>query len=276
MYQDYLILKNYSPRTVESYLRFGREFLDYCGRHKNLSLTYEDYARKYLLSLQKKGFCWTTINVYYSSLKLLCLKVFRKDWNVENLPRPRMPKTLPRILSIEEVIRLIESPRSLKHRIIILLMYSTGLRISEVLQLKIIDIDSNRLEIYVNQGKGQKDRMVAIPSKLLKLLREYYKKYHPKEYLFEGQGSTRQYSASSIRAILIRAQKNAKISKRVSPHTLRHCYATHHLECGTDIVFLKEQLGHTNLKTTARYIHLCRTRNRYIHHPIEQVAINIL
>ena len=131
---------------------------------------------------------WSSINGYYSAIKILCVKILRKEWNVDHLPRAKTAKKLPRILSQNEVVRLIESPHSLKHRMIIMLMYATGLRISEVLHLRLCDIDSDRNEIYVNQGKGAKDRIVRVPSKLIDILRVYYKRYRPKEYLFEGQG----------------------------------------------------------------------------------------
>ncbi len=276
-YQDYLVLKNYSKRTIDTYSRFTRDFLDYCSDHRGLSLSFEDYARKYLLSLQARDCSWSTINGNYSAIKILCVKVLKKEWKVDHLPRPKSIKNLPRILSQKEIIRLIESPRSFKHRTIIMLMYVTGLRISEVLHLKLSDIDSDRKEIFVNQGKGHKDRMVQVPSKLLDLLRQYYKVYQPKVYLFEGRGkTTRRYSAGSINKILSRTREKCKIAKTISPHTLRHCYATHHLECGTDLVFLKEQLGHTNIRTTAKYIHLCRERHRHVNHPIDQLTIKIL
>ena len=245
-YNEFLILKNYSQRTIHSYMRFVGEFLDYCKEVKKPSLLFENYVRSFLLKLQARGMSWSSINGYYSAIKILCVKVLRKEWNVDHLPRAKTAKKLPRILSQNEVVRLIESPRSLKHRMIIMLMYATGLRISEVLHLRLCDIDSDRNEIYVNQGKGAKDRIVRVPSKLIDILRVYYKRYRPKEYLFEGQGGSVKYSESSIRKIIIRARSKSKISKHVSPHSLRHCYATHHLECGTDIVFCNYSGGHAD------------------------------
>ena len=171
---------------------------------------------------------------------------------------------------------MIEAPSNLKHRVIIAFIYATGLRISETLNLKLSDIDSDRLELFIHQGKGNKDRIVRIPQKLLQLLRVYYKKYKPKNYLFEGAIEAQRYSSGSVRKILLRARKQTKITKPVSPHTLRHCYATHHLENGTDLVYLKEQLGHSKLMTTAKYIHLCQKRQRHINHPFEKLTINIL
>jgi site-specific recombinase XerD len=172
-------------------------------------------------------------------------------------------------------VRLIEAPRYFKHRVLIAFMYATGLRISEVLKIKLSDIDADRLELFVRQGKGNKDRIVRIPQKLLDLLRVYYKRFKPNEYLFEGATKAQGYSYGSVRKIIHRATSAAKITKSVSPHTMRHCYATHHLENGTDLVYLKEQLGHSKLMTTAKYIHLCQERQRHINHPIEKLTINI-
>ena len=236
---------------------------------------YQEYARSYILDLQGRGLSWSTINVQYSSLKLFCVKIKRDQWDVDHLPRPKKVKQLPRILSQQEVVRLIEAPSNFKHRVIIAFMYATGLRISETLNLKLSDIDSDRLEIFIHQGKGYKDRIVRIPQKLVDLLREYYKKYKPKQYLFEGAIATKRYSHVAVHKIIKKSKNLAKISKHVSPHTLRHCYATHHLENGTDLVYLKEQLGHSKLVTTAKYIHLCQKRPRHIKHPFEKLTINI-
>lgn len=157
------------------------------------------------------------------------------------------------------------------------MFYATGVRKSELVNIKISDIDSDRLELFVCQGKGNKDRIVQLPSCVIPILRVYYKAYRPKEYLFEGQSqSSSKYSTSSIDKILGRAKLNTKIRKRVCAHALRHCYATHHLESGTDLVFIKEQLGHRNLSTTEKYLHLCSEIPRQIHHPIEQLHLQVL
>jgi len=203
------------------------------------------------------------------------VKIKRDKWDMDHLPRPKTSKPLPRILSQQEVVRLIEAPSNLKHRVIIAFIYATGLRISETLNIKLSDIDSDRLELFIHQGKGNKDRIVRIPQKLLGLLRVYYKKFKPKNYLFEGVIEAQKYSSASVRKILLKARSRAKITKPVSPHTLRHCYATHHLENGTDLVYLKEQLGHSKLMTTAKYIHLCQKRQRHINHPFEKLTIKM-
>jgi integrase/recombinase XerD len=274
-YNEYLILKNYSSGTISIYLDTLRIFFDYCKEYCDASIDYQEYARRYILDLQSRGLSWSTINIQYSSLKLFCVKIKRDKWDMDHLPRPKNSKPLPRILSQQEVVRLIETPSNLKHRVIIAFIYATGLRISEVLNIKLSDIDSDRLELFIHQGKGKKDRIVRIPKKLLDLLRVYYKKYKPKKYLFEGVIEAQRYSSASVRKILLKARSRAKITKPVSPHTLRHCYATHHLENGTDLVYLKEQLGHSKLMTTAKYIHLCHKQQRHINHPFEKLTINI-
>jgi integrase/recombinase XerD len=262
-YKEYLVLKNYSNGTIAIYLNTLCIFFDYCKEHSDSSIDYQGYSRRYILDLQSRGLSWSTINIQYSSLKLFCVKIKRDKWDMDYLPRPKTSKSLPRILSQQEVVRLIEAPSNLKHRVIIAFIYATGLRISEALNIKLSDIDAERLELFIHQGKGSKDRIVRMPKKLLDLLRVYYKKHKPKKYLFEGAIEAQRYSSGSVRKILLRARKRTKITKPVSPHTLRHCYATHHLENGTDLVYLKEQLGHSKLMTTAKYIHLCQKRQRH-------------
>lgn len=274
-YKEHLELTNYSERTIVSYLSHIRSFFKYCKTHKQSDLPFQEYVRKYLYHLRKHDFSWSTINSNYSSLKLLYEQILKGVWVAENLPRPKMPKKLPRVLSQQEVSRLIEAPSCFKHRVIIIFLYATGLRISGALNIKVSDIDSERLEIYVSQGKGAKDRLVSLPEALLIILRQYYVVYKPPLYLFQGLSISGKYSKSSVRKILIRARAIAKISKPLSAHTLRHCYATHQLENGTDLVYIKEQLGHSNLMTTAKYIHLCGPRHRYINHPIDKLSLHI-
>ena len=145
------------------------------------------------------------------------------------------------------------------------------MRAGELSRLKITDIDSDRLQIRVQKGKGAKDRYIQIPSILIRILRMYFKKYRPVEYLFNGRKRGSQMSLSAIRWVIRKSRERTKIRKAVSPHTLRHCYATHHLESGTDLVYLQQNLGHKHLKTTARYIHLCNRRYQHIHHPVVDI-----
>lgn len=276
-YSDYMELANYSPQTIKSYTSTINNFFSFVRINIGMNEGFMDYCRAYLLFLKRSDLSWSTINMKYSALKLFCTKILDDDWDIEELPRPKQEKKLIRILSQQEVGRLLETPSLLKHRTILYLFYATGIRISELVNLKLGDIDSDRLELFIRLGKGNKDRIVDIPSCVIPVLRSYYRLFKPKEYLFEGQSKTRkQYSKSSINKILSRARKTANITKRLTPHTLRHCYATHHLENGTDLVYIKEQLGHKDISTTEKYLHLCGEIRRQINHPIEELQIDIL
>ena len=180
---------------------------------------------------------------------------------------------LPAILSQQDVVRLIEHAPLYKHQVFLTFVYGTGLRLGEAVGIEIDDIDSARLQIRVNKGKGNKDRMVQVPGCLIEVLRDYYRHYKPKKYLFNGVNKGSQLSRRSAQWSITRARKLAGITKTATVHTLRHCYATHHIENGTDLVFLQQQLGHKNLKTTAKYVRLCMERYRRINHPLVSLPI---
>lgn len=231
-------------------------------------------AREYLYQRLNKGLSWSAINCDYSSLRKWFKNVADVEWSFKKLPRPRKEKLLPNIFSKEEVVKIIESANIYKQQIFLSFLYATGMRLSEAIQVMFEDIDADRLQIKVRKGKGGKDRMVQIPACLISILREYYKSVKPKTFLFNGVKKGESYSPRAAQHALKIAKSNCGISKKGSIHSFRHCYATHHLEAGTDLVFLQEQLGHKNLKTTAKYIHLCVNRYRNIIHPIEQVVIH--
>lgn len=275
-FREYLELGNYSDHTITMYLKSIESFFSFCKSNKELDVCYQEFARRYMLKVKSCGHSWSTINIHYSSMKLFSEKVRGEEWNIAHLPRPKGEKNLQRILSKEEIARLIGAPRNLKHKAIIALMYGTGMRVSEVINLKLSDIDSDRLELFVERGKGSKDRIIRLPQTLLKLLRVYCIKHRPVQYLIEGRVVGQPYTQSSVGKVIKRSAKIAKISKAVSPHTLRHSYATHHLENGTDLLYLKEQLGHSNIKTTLKYLHLCKERVRLLNHPIDQIKLDFL
>jgi len=154
-------------------------------------------------------------------------------------------------------------------------VYVTGLRLSEATGVRLSDIDRDRLQIRVSQGKGGKDRYIRIPQILIEILEDYYRHYRPEKYLFNGWNVGDRYCSSSGQWTMRQAKKKSKLSKQASVHTLRHAYATHHLEGGTDLVFIKNQLGHKYLKTTEKYIHLCAERHTQINHPIDKISQNI-
>ena len=247
--------------TLKSYLRYHK------NRYANESLS-QDTARVYIIYRKKQGRCWSTINCDYSALRKYFREVLQYDWSLKKMPRPRQEKTLPKIISKSDVVTLINQAATYKQQVFVCFVYATGLRLSEALSVKLEDIDRNRLQIHVHRGKGAKDRLIQIPQCLIDILTDYYKYYRPQVYLFNGIKSGEKYSNSAAQWIMRNARKNSQFKKRASIHTLRHAYATHHLESGTDLVYLKQQLGHKHLKTTEKYIHLCAQRNRKIHHPI--------
>lgn len=269
----YLTLKNYSKATRRSYGSALRRFLVYREREGIRGAFSQEQARAYILCRYDQGLKWQTINGDYSSLHKFYKFVLGVDWDVHHIPRPRKERSLPRILSQEEVCSVINHGRTYKHQVFMTLLYSTGLRLSEALNLKLTDIDGDRLQLRVLKGKGAKDRYVQFPQCLLELLRDYYRFCRPQTYLFEGKYVGCRWATRSVQWAIKRAQSDAGVSRQVSAHVFRHCYATHHLERGTNMIYLKEQMGHKHLKTTARYIHLCKTYHRQVHHPIADMEV---
>ncbi|MBL7898856.1 MAG: tyrosine-type recombinase/integrase, partial [Crocinitomicaceae bacterium] len=182
--------------------------------------------------------------------------------------RPEKVEKLPKVLSKSEVQKIIAHTANIKHKCIVSLLYSAGLRRQELLDMKITDIDSARMMIRVNQGKGKKDRYTVLSTTLLEDLREYFKEWRPKEYLFEGI-SGEKYTASSVRSVLVGAAKRAKIWKTVTPHMLRHSFATHLLEAGTDIRYIQTLLGHASTKTTEVYTQVTLVNVQQIKSPLD-------
>jgi len=273
---DWLTLRNYSAATIGAYGSALRQFLMWRERSGlGPQLALKD-AREYLLYRYDQGRRWQTINGDYSALQKFYVQVLSREWNVDHIPRPRRERSLPSVLSQQEIKVLIEAGSTFKHQVFMILLYATGLRLSEALQLELPHIDGHRGQIRVVKGKGAKDRYVALPPALLNLLRSYYRQYRPEGYLFNGKYKASQWAQRSAQYAIEQAREKAGIERSVSPHILRHCYATHHLEGGTNLVYLKDQLGHKNLKTTARYIHLCANYHRRVEHPLEGLELNLL
>ena len=204
--------------------------------------------------MNRNGRVSQTINGDYSAMRKFYREVRSLEWSFKKLPRPRKERSLPMIISQEEVKKLIESGSVFKHQVFLSFLYATGMRLGETLQLKLTHIDGNRKQIRIERGKGAKDRYIQIPECLLVLLRQYYRHYRPVRYLFNGREKGCLWSYKASQWSVKRACELAGVQRSVSPHTFRHCYATHHLESGTDLVFLQQQLGHKHLKTTAIYI----------------------
>ena len=254
--RDDLLLKAYSPHTQNSYLRCARHFASHYMRSPQEMG--EKEVRDFLLHLiRDRKASPATQDMYVNALKFLYTITLKRPEVVKDISHPKRPHTLPVILSPEEVLRIFEAIRSVKYKAIIATAYAAGLRVSEVCGLRIADIDSQRMRIHVRAGKGKKDRYVMLGESLLVLLRQYYQAARPKgEYLFPGQKPQRHLTTTAVNKVLRQVIAATGLSKRVTMHTLRHCFATHLLEAGTDIRILQVLLGHSSIRTTLRYTHI--------------------
>lgn len=246
---EYLTLKNYSERTIATYRSIILKFLHHFDKEPIRINQTEINA--YFIEIKNPS----TYKQTKGAVKWFYDVVIKQPRKFDQLPARKMERKLPAIFSKEEIQKLIFSIENIKHRAIISTIYSLGLRISEPLNIEIKDIDSIRMMVHIRAAKGKKDRYVPLPENLLHLLRKYYSKYRPQKYLFEYKNNE-QYSDSSIRAVFHRACGVAGITKNVRVHSLRHSFATHHIESGTDISILKNLLGHNNIKTTLLYLSL--------------------
>ena len=253
-FEKVLVLRRYSPNTIRTYVGKVQAFVDYQGIDiANLS---QEKIEDYFFQLaSRKKLSISSQKQLAGALTLLYESVFNRKIHFTFIEGLRKEFRLPCVLSAKEVSTLLSSITNVKHRTILSLIYSAGLRIGEAINLKIADIDSQRMKVRIRQGKGNKDREVMLSEKILRELRIYWKQYQPNTYLFEGQGGT-QYSASSIQRAFKRALLKADISKPATVHTLRHSFATHLLEKGVDIRYIQKLLGHKSITTTQIYTHL--------------------
>jgi site-specific recombinase XerD len=267
------MIKNYTKATRRSYGLCLRQFLNWREDQQIDIALDQDLAKAYVLYRWNNDAKWQTINGIYSSLRKYFQEVLEIPWSYTKLPRPRKNRVIPILISKEEVVKIIEHATLYKHQVLMTVLYSTGIRLGEIARLRIQDIDSSREKLLIKQGKGAKDRYVDIPMSVIELLRVYYKRCQPKEYLFNGKRKGTKMSDTAIQSCVRIARKRANILKQVTTHSFRHCYATHHLENGTNIVYLQKQMGHVHLKTTARYINLSETYYKSISHPINHISI---
>ena len=236
-YTSYLRLCNFKRSTVEAYSRTLWHFYEYHKDSHGDVMPTQDHVQSYLLYRLDRGLSWSSINADYSSLRKYFKQLKDYDWSLKKLPRPRRDHSLPGILSKEQVGLLISHAPNYKYQVFLSLLYATGMRLSEATHLRISDIDSDRMQIRIHLGKGGKTRFVSMPEVLLSHLREYYRRYRPEGYIFYGRTKSKPYSPSAARWAIRRAKSISGITTRCSIHTLRNCYATHHLELGTDLVY---------------------------------------
>ena len=256
---DDLSLRNYSPRTRETYLRhiihFARHF-----RRCPAQLGPEEVRAYQLYLLQQKKASWSAFNQAVCALRFLYGVTLQAPFAVAMIPSGKRPRSLPAVLGREEVALLLGLVAQPIERLMLQTAYACGLRASELLSLRVSDIDSSRMLVWVRHGKGAKDRGVPLSPALLAALRAYWRWRRPTTWLFPGQTPTGQRSLGALQRVVRRAVRAAGFTKKVSLHTLRHSYATHLLEAGVDLITIQRLLGHRDLQTTARYIHLTAPR----------------
>ncbi|MEW7292890.1 tyrosine-type recombinase/integrase [Aquimarina sp. 2304DJ70-9] len=254
-YLTKLELKKYAFNTCKVYISHFEKFINYYSHFSLIEIS-EKEIREYIQYLIRKQNSNSCINQSINSIKFYYEVVLGMPNRFYSIERPIKEKRLPDILAKEDIIKMIEVTTNLKHKCIISMLYSSGLRRSELLNLKIEDIDSKRLLIKLQQAKGNHDRYTVLNKSVLISLREYYKAYKPRIYLFEGPTPGHRYSASSILKVIKKASQKASIKKKVHPHMLRHSFATHLLEEGTDLRYIQALLGHKSSTTTEIYTHV--------------------
>ncbi len=269
-FKDLLILKGYSPNTIRNYCTEFHLLLRLLGKESVSNLTKPQVLSYLLWLLEKQGCSETKIHTTVNAIKFYFEKVLERATEFYDLPRPKKPYQLPSILAESEVVDMISKMPNLKHKCILMTGYAGGLRVSEIVGLKITDIDSKRMMIHIRGAKGKKDRMVPLSQILLITLREYHLAYKPKVYLFENPNGG-PYSVRSTQQIIQDAKLAAGIQKKGSIHMLRHSYATHLMEAGTDLRYIQELLGHNSIRTTMRYTHVSIKSLGNIQSPLDRL-----
>lgn len=273
VFLKYMQLKAYSFQTISTYYYFVLRFLNAYKQStfEQISLFEADKINEYHQHmLSEKSYSEQTINQSINAIKLYYISFVKRDLKLEQVVRPKKAKSLPKVWSKEEVARILSCIDNIKHKSIISLLYGSGMRIGEVLKLRLEDIDSKRMRVRILGAKGKKDRYSIIGQPVLNLLRDYYKEYQPKAFLFSGQFGG-QYSSTSAGKILSKALKTSGVAKRGGLHSLRHSFATHLLESGTDLRYIQELLGHSSSKTTEIYTHVSNKHLDEIKSPIDDI-----
>jgi integrase/recombinase XerD len=270
-FKQWLSSKRYSDSTIKTYSEALKSFLLFYNEKDSKDITEQDvvhYNNQFILKNQLSS---SYQNQIVNAIKLFFGIVNNSKMKIELIHRPKREKLLPNVLSKEEVKMILEAHGNIKHRVMLSLIYSCGLRRSELLNLKPNDIDSKRNLIIIRIAKGKKDRIVPLSDKILVLLRDYYKTCKPKKWLFEGQFEGEQYSEKSLESVLKQALAKTTIKKPVTLHWLRHSYATHLLESGTDLRFIQELLGHKSSRTTEIYTHVSTKSIQNIKSPFDDL-----
>jgi integrase/recombinase XerD len=255
---DDLRLRNYSRRTIDTYVGRVAAFAKHFGRSPELLGA--EQVRAFQLHLIQRGVSWSSFNQAVCALRFLYRTTLGRPEQLPLIPFAKKPRTIPSVLSQEEVVRLLNAAPAGRDRVMLQVAYGCGLRLEELLHLRVPDIDSSRMVIHVRQGKGAKDRLVPLSQCLLEELRTYWRQCRPRTWLFPGRIPGAPLTDGGAQSRLRHALKRAGLNKPCSMHTLRHSYATHLLEAGVDVLVLKALMGHSSLQTTARYLHISTHR----------------
>jgi len=270
--QEDLRLRNFSERTIGRYTHIVAEFAKYF--HKSPDQLGPEHIRTFLLHLlNERKLAWGTIQGARSALKFLYMRTLKQTWFDQEIIKPKVRRKLPTVWSREEVRALLDATTNTKHRALLALYYSAGLRCQEALDLKITDIDSKRMIIHIREGKGKFPRQVMLSPKLLEILRVYWRWRKPNDWLFPGEEAGQPLKANTVRVACQKLRKGLGISKPLSPHVLRHSFASHLLDAGTDLRSIQLLLGHRDLETTSRYLHVSEARLHAIASPLDDLPI---
>lgn len=266
-----LELKSYSSSTIKVYKQCLHAFTDYFDERETDKISRRE-IEEYLLHLRNKKQSEAAIHSAVNAIKFYYEQVLKRPKEIYELQRPKKPVKNVTVFSENEVTRIINAITNIKHKAMLMIGYAAGLRISEIINLKIKDIDSERMMLHIRNAKGKKDREVILSETLLTVLRDYYRLYQPKQFLFEGQTGA-AYSTRSLQKIIADAKKKGGVTKEGSIHALRHSFATHLMEGGTNLSIIQKLLGHNDIKTTLRYTHVSRATLGKVISPLDKLNL---
>ncbi len=265
--KEELKLRAYSPKTIKSYINIIEKFL--IEMQKSSFNHTEKDVRKYLLNLMGKNYKRETIRLTIAGIKFYLRNVEKKNIDFSSIPLPKRKKKLPKVVEKNEIKKMIEITKNLKHKLIIMLAYSSGLRVSELTNLKVQDLDTINNTLMVREGKGSKDRLTIFSENLKEFLLKYLCEKKESKYLFPGRKG--RLTVKSVQKIIDNAAKKAKINRKITPHMLRHSFATHLLEQGTDLRYIQNLLGHSDVKTTQIYTKVSKVKLKEIKNPLDNI-----
>jgi len=267
-------IENYSEQTIKNYLSVLKLFLEWVEKLKVEKITNTEIQDYLYYCKKEKNYSYSTMKQVIATISFLYSRVFNKPIPSALDIKLRKPTQLPTVLSVKDISKILTVSTNLKHKTILILIYSGGLRLGELINLKIGDIDSESMRIHIRKAKGKKDRYIMLSENVLILLREYYKAYKPKNFIIEGRDGGK-YSPQSVQSVFKKALQKSGIRKKATVHTLRHSFATHLLDDGTDIRYIQELLGHKRLETTQIYTHVSSYSINKIKSPADKLKIKI-